>query len=146
MLEYLERKELRISEPVTMMINDCLLPGITLASVRSSNSPSFCCSSSQARCDDVVTGTLRRLQGRKAGQCRLHGYSPTEWWLGKAMGMAWNKIRGGPLLSSWMPKSLFHHQMIHFRFCGCMSSECRGTALEAASGTHVPSTSPLLQT
>ncbi len=43
MLDYLDRQELRISEPVTMMINDCLSPGITLASVRSSNSRSFCC-------------------------------------------------------------------------------------------------------
>ena len=96
MLDYLDRQELRISEPGTMMINDCLSPGITLASVRSSNSRSFCCLSNQARCtsNDVVTGTLRRLQGRKAGQCRLRGYSPTAWWLGKAKGgMAWNTKR-----------------------------------------------------
>ncbi len=98
------------------MINDCLSPGITLASVRSSNSRSFCCLSNQARCtsNDVVTGTLRRLQGRKAGQCRLHGYSPTAWWLGKAKGMAWNTKRR-PVVSSRMLKRLFHQLLLFLR-------------------------------
>jgi hypothetical protein len=47
MLDYLNCQDLRISELVTMIINDHLLPGITLASIRPSNCHSFCCLSNQ---------------------------------------------------------------------------------------------------
>jgi hypothetical protein len=89
MLDYLDRQELRISEPVAMVINDRLSPGITVAFVSSSNDRSTLLFF-KPRCSDslcfVVTETLRRLQGRKPRQCRLYQYIPTDWWFGKAKG------------------------------------------------------------